>query len=62
LNGPSEVKNHVWLKDFDWQALLEKKIPAPYQPEQNTENFDKAQAMNVAAWKEDNSAEQLREN
>jgi len=30
LNGPSEVKNHIWLRDYDWQALLEKKIVAPY--------------------------------
>jgi len=18
LNGPSEVRNHIWLRDFDW--------------------------------------------
>ena len=41
LNGPSEVKNHIWLRDYDWQALLEKKLIAPYQPEKNTDNFDK---------------------
>jgi hypothetical protein len=41
---------------------LEKKIVAPYQPEPNTDNFDKQQANNVGAWKEDVSADQLREN
>jgi serine/threonine protein kinase len=24
LNGPSEVKAHIWLKDVDWQAIIEK--------------------------------------
>ena len=52
----------MWLKDFDWQALIDKKLVAPYKPEQNQENFDKQQANNLAAWKEDTSAEQLREN
>jgi serine/threonine protein kinase len=33
LNGPSEVKTHIWLKDIDWQALIEKKIEAPFKPD-----------------------------
>jgi len=37
-------------------------MEAPYKPESNTENFDKQQANNVAAWKEDHSAEQQKEN
>jgi hypothetical protein len=41
LNGPNEVKSHVWLRDYDWQSLLEKKIDAPYKPELNVDNFDK---------------------
>ena len=32
LNGPSEVKNHMWLKDIDWQALSEKQLSAPFIP------------------------------
>lgn len=24
LNGPEEVKSHVWLKDYDWDAIKEK--------------------------------------
>ena len=30
LNGPNEVKNHVWFRDYDWKALFDKKIVAPY--------------------------------
>jgi serine/threonine protein kinase len=33
LNGPREVKQHVWLKDFDWVGLLNKKTTAPLLPE-----------------------------
>jgi serine/threonine protein kinase len=24
LNGPEEVKSHIWLKDTDWSAIIEK--------------------------------------
>jgi len=61
LNGPNEVKQHVWLKDFNWQALLEKKLPAPYLPEQTEDNFDAKQANGADPWKEEN-AELLRQN
>ena len=40
LKGPSEVKQHVWLKDFDWAMLLEKKIQAPVIPDGKADNFD----------------------
>ena len=33
LNGPNEVKNHQWLRDVDWQALISKEYPAPFIPE-----------------------------
>lgn len=32
VNGAQEVKEHPWFKDFDFQKLLKKKIPAPYIP------------------------------
>jgi len=35
LNGPMELKQHVWLRDFDWQGLLEKEIPANFIPKTN---------------------------
>ena len=34
LNGPAEVKSHIWLKDIDWNALENKTLPAPYIPEE----------------------------
>lgn len=35
INGPSELKQHVWLRDFDWQGLQEKEIPASFIPKTN---------------------------
>lgn len=32
LNGPSEVKQHIWLKDIDWQAVIEKKLTPSFIP------------------------------
>jgi len=32
VNGPGEVRNHPWLKNFDWKALYEKKLKAPFIP------------------------------
>lgn len=40
LNGPSEVKQHVWLKDFNWSALMDKTLKAPYVPALVDDNFD----------------------
>jgi len=37
-------------------------MKAPYLPEQNADNFDKAQANNLAAWKDEITPEQLKEN
>ena len=39
LNGPSEVKAHPWFADFDWDALQERRMEAPFIPEQ-VDNFD----------------------
>lgn len=44
LNGPSEVKTHIWLREFDWKALLEKRMDAPFKPPNSNDNFDKKQA------------------
>lgn len=33
LNGPQEVKAHIWLKDIDWQAIVDKKITPNFIPE-----------------------------
>jgi len=61
LNGPAEVKTHIWLRDVDWQALLEKKVDAPFKPPLSDENFDKKQASKDDFFKGDDP-EQMREN
>jgi hypothetical protein len=33
INSPSEVKNHIWLKEINWQEIIEKKAVAPFIPE-----------------------------
>jgi serine/threonine protein kinase len=32
LNGPNEVKQHIWLKDVDWQAVIEMKLSPSFIP------------------------------
>jgi hypothetical protein len=29
------------MRDFDWIALLEKRLEAPYKPQELADNFDK---------------------
>lgn len=41
LNGPGEVKAHVWFKDFEWHNLLARKIKAPLIPNFKKNNFDR---------------------
>ena len=48
-----EVKQHIWLKDFDWQALLSKKLEAPFKPKANFDNFDKRPGLNEDIFKGD---------
>ena len=31
-NGIEDIKSHEFFKDFDFEALLEKKIEPPYKP------------------------------
>ena len=38
--GVSDLKNHVWFKDFDWDALFNKTLKAPFIPPKGG-NFDK---------------------
>ena len=33
LNGSEEVKQHIWLKEFDWDSLLEKRMKSAFLPE-----------------------------
>ncbi len=40
-NGVSDIKNHAWMKDIDWELLERKKIEAPFIPPTSKGNFDK---------------------
>nr|CAD7576362.1 unnamed protein product [Timema californicum] len=44
-NGITDIKNHKWFNDFDWEALKQRSLPAPIvQPVKSntdTSNFDK---------------------
>jgi hypothetical protein len=58
LNGPSEVKNHPWLKDFPWQDLWDRKIKAPFIPPRE-DNFDQ---KNINEDWKDQDDEQFKQN
>ena len=40
LNGVEELKNHIWFKNFDWVALFNKSLNAPFVPKKEG-NYDK---------------------
>ncbi|KAL4439114.1 hypothetical protein ABPG74_008889 [Tetrahymena malaccensis] len=42
LNGPDEVKEHPWLKDFPWQKLENRELESPFLPK-SEDNFDAKQ-------------------
>ena len=39
--GVRELKNHVWMKDINWDLLKKKKIKSPYIPKEGKEYYDK---------------------
>ena len=45
-NGPVEVKQHIWFKDFDWKAMMEKKVKAVFVPNAKIDNFDPRASCN----------------
>jgi serine/threonine protein kinase len=49
----TEVKQHPWFKGFDWDALTQRKMKAPYVPKVNgpadASNFDAAQTTPSAS-------------
>lgn len=57
LNGPAEVKDHPWFRNYDWKALESKVNPSPFVPP-NEDNFD-AKYTN-SDWK-DNNSETMRQ-
>ena len=40
-NGIIELKNHIWMKDIDWENLELKKIKPPFLPKKSSDNFDR---------------------
>ena len=39
--GIKELKNHLWMKDIDWDLLNKKKLRAPFIPKKGRDYFDK---------------------
>ena len=46
-HGVKEIKNHLWMRDINWNLLKKKEITAPFIPNPNRENFDKAYCEKV---------------
>lgn len=40
LRGAADLKGHAWFADFDWEALRERRMPAPYTPDITLINID----------------------
>ena len=40
-NGIIELKNHIWMKDVDWESLINKTIKPPFIPQKSSDNFDR---------------------
>jgi serine/threonine protein kinase len=36
-----ELKKHPWFADINWRDLAVKRVPSPFQVDQNVDNFDK---------------------
>ena len=45
-HGIAEVKNHIWFKNYNWNDLYNKKLIAPFIPN-NEDNFDYKYCNNV---------------
>jgi hypothetical protein len=57
LNGPAEVKEHAWFKDYNWALLEGKTEKAPFIPPSG-DVFDEKYVN--SDWK-DNNEEQMRQ-
>jgi len=56
LNGPDEVKSHVWLHEVNWENFVKKQIPACFVPSDSEDNFDMRLHLNNGNWKDENSS------
>jgi len=61
LNGPEEVRNHPWFKNFNWDKLISREMESPFIPSNKEEHFDAKYANAADPWKDENS-ELLQQN
>ena len=47
FHGVKEIKDHLWMKDINWEMLKKKELVAPFIPNPNREHFDKAYCERV---------------
>ena len=47
FHGVKEIKDHIWMKNIDWDLLKKKELIAPFIPNPNKENFNKAYCERV---------------
>jgi serine/threonine protein kinase len=59
LDGPKEVKEHPWLKDYPWQKLYNKELEPPFV---SGEDFDMRQAIVAEGNWEDEGDEIVKQN
>jgi len=53
VDGPNELKNHRWFKDYPWDKLYNKEIEAPFIP--NEEEVEQKQSSMNVQWDDENS-------
>eukprot|EP00343_Euplotes_focardii_P010720 CAMPEP_0205831590 /NCGR_PEP_ID=MMETSP0206-20130828/44456_1 /ASSEMBLY_ACC=CAM_ASM_000279 /TAXON_ID=36767 /ORGANISM="Euplotes focardii, Strain TN1" /LENGTH=140 /DNA_ID=CAMNT_0053136345 /DNA_START=244 /DNA_END=666 /DNA_ORIENTATION=+ len=58
-NGPAEVKNHSWLKDFPWDDLYHGRLKPRFIPKSKEDNFD---AKNINEDWKDQDSDKMKEN
>jgi hypothetical protein len=58
LNGPQEVKDHIWFRDYKWDDLLARRTKPPFVPPKE-DNFDASYTN--SEWK-DNNDETIKQN
>lgn len=45
MNGPEEVRSHVWLNDVNWKAYENKSWPSPFIPDDKQDNYLKSNRL-----------------
>jgi len=58
LDGPKEVKEHPWLKDYPWAKLAKKELESPFIP---SEDYEAKQNFMDGNWEDEND-EVVRQN